>query len=667
MPMQAITDARHRGATSRPAAPAQGNETRGAAARGSPPGGWPEGMREPVVLMVDDEPITVDVLQTFLEEAGYRNVIGTSDPAKALGLIRTERPDVVLLDLKMPQVSGFDILSRMRDDPALTRVPVVVLTSSTDAATKLRALELGATDFLAKPVDPSELALRLRNTLAAKAYQDRLENFDLLTGLPNRRLFLDRLEWALQHARRFGSTGAVLHVGLDRFTQVNEAFGPGIADELLKAFADRLAARVRATDAVSTGPGVGPHAALPPGGAPPGLGRPGAGGVGPHARHEAGLLPPGGAAPALGRPGGGGVGTHPSVARIGGDEFTVLLTEVSQAEDAGRVAARILEHMVEPFRVAGHEVFVTLSIGIAVFPVDGMEVDAILKHAGVAMRHAKHHGGSACRHYSQDLDARSLARLSMEGALRRALERDELLLHFQPKVDVKSGRLTGAEALVRWASPERGLVPPGEFIPLAEETGLILPIGEYVLQQACRHIQAWAAAGLKVPRISVNVASQQFRDRQFAARVRAALDAAGLEPRRLCLELTESALLDHAEENVRSLRELKEAGLKLSIDDFGTGYSSLSYLRRFPLEELKIDRSFIADLGADQDHSAIVVAIIAMAHSLGLKVVAEGVETRGQLAFLRNHRCDQCQGFLFSKPLPAEAFAQLLSRVKGEE
>jgi diguanylate cyclase (GGDEF)-like protein len=562
---------------------------------------------EALVMMVDDEPLNIEVTQIHLEEAGYTRFVSTSDPLEALGLMSEHRPDVLLLDLMMPGMSGLEILARMDGLNILKDIPTIILTSSKDAAVKLQALELGATDFLAKPVDPSELLLRLRNTLAAKAYRDRLANYDALTGLPNRSTFMDRLDWALRHAARYKQSGAVLQVGLDEFNRVNEALGPACGDALLQGVAQRLEECLRDTDTIGRLEQDGPR---------------------------------------------------PSLSRLSGDEFTVLLPTVRMSDDAAHIAQRLLEAIAAPFHLSGHEVSVTCSIGIAVFPTDGGERDTILKNAGAAMQHAKERGRNVSAFYSSELNARALQRLQLTTQLRRSLDRDELVLYYQPKVDVRSGEVVGAEALVRWQHPDRGLVPPGEFISLAEENGLVVPLGNWVLRTACKQIRAWHDAGYRVPIVSVNVSSHQFRQGDLPAVVGTALDGAGIDSRSVCLELTEGVIMENAQANIETLSDLKAMGVKLSIDDFGTGYSSLSYLSRFPLDELKIDRSFIMQIRAEDDRAAIVTAILAMAHSLGLSVVAEGIESEPQLAFLNAQGCDESQGFFKSKPVPAAEFTQ---------
>jgi diguanylate cyclase len=566
------------------------------------------------VMMVDDEPTTIDVLQAFLENEGYKRFVTTSDSTRALELITSQNPDVILLDLHMPQVTGFDILMSIRRDTRFRHTPVIVLTSATDSETKLKALQLGASDFLAKPVDPSELALRLRNTLAAKAYQDRLTFYDSLTALPNRRLFMDRLLWSLRCASRDRTLCAVLHVDLDHFKKINDSLGHEIGDRLLVAVGSRLQVCLQDLPVAGTS-------------------------------YEA--------------------DSQPLLSRVGGDEFNLLLPEVKRVESAVRAAGGILAAMKEPFLIEGHEVFITASSGVAVFPNDGDSADALLKHAGVAMNQAKQQGRNTYQFYSPKMNARALERLKLENQLRRALDRNELLPFYQPKVDIRTGHVVGAEVLLRWNHPQRGQVSPAEFVPLAEDTGLITDFGAWVLETACNQNSAWQTAALPKIRLAVNVSARQFRDGKFVETLRRALQSSGLDPQFLILELTENTIMENAQENLDILHEIKEMGVKLSVDDFGTGYSSLSYLKQLPLDELKIDRSFIAGIRTEKDDAPIVTSIISMAHSLNLRVVMEGVETERQLLFSRDRGCDEYQGFLFSRPVCSSEFELIIRGPSG--
>ncbi len=569
-------------------------------------------MPQATIMMIDDEAITLDTLQIFLEDAGYERFILTEDSRQAIPTLERDRPDIVLLDLMMPHVNGFEILSYIRSSERFKHLPVVVLTSSSDAATKLKALEMGATDFLAKPVDESELVLRVRNTLAAKAYQDRLAYSDRLTGLPNRHMLIDRLDWSIKHAQRYGHTGALLHIDIHRFRQLNEALGPNLADELLQRVGQRLEAATRDSDLLAM-----------------------------MSETEA----------------------SSGLARLGGDEFALLLQGKLTPESIARVARRLLRAMAQPFAVGAQELYVAVNIGIATFPGDGAETDTVQRHAGIAVRSLKttqaNPQGAFC-FYSTELNARTVSGLDLETELRHAIERRELEVYYQPKYGVVSEAVVGAECLLRWKHPTRGFISPVEFIPVAEETGLIVEVGQQVLEKACEMVARWQAQGLDPGVLAVNVSVQQFRHPSFLGAVQAALGRFAVTPSRIKLEVTESLLMTQPEQAARMLGELRALGLKLSIDDFGTGYSSLSYLRTLPIDELKIDRSFLIDVESSRDSAAIVRAIIALAHSLDMEVVAEGVETKGQLGFLREHACEVFQGFLFSRPLPAAEFERLL-------
>ena len=575
-------------------------------------------MLDAKVMMVDDEPVMTDVIQAYLEEAGYSRFVSTNDPVGALDMIRRERPSLLLLDLSMPQVSGFDLLQAVRLDRELQYLPVIVLTAMTDPASKLKALELGASEFLAKPVDASELALRVRNSLAFKVYQDRLATCDLLTGLPNRSTFIHRLDAELRRAAHAGTVVGLLHIDLNRFKQINDTLGHGAGDQLLRLVAERLDASVRGTDTIA-------RDAMPS-----------AGMIARDAKPRAGLI-----------------------SRLGGDEFSVLLSDLGREDHAALVARRIRLAMQAPFQIDGQELFVTPSIGIAVFPGDGADAATLLKNAEVAMYHAKQQGAVEAEFYRKALNVRSLERLTLENALRRALERNELELYYQPKIAILTGHVAGAEALLRWNHPELGMVSPVEFIPIAEECGLIVDIGEWVLRTACEQAMRWERAGYPPLTVAVNISRPQLAQNRLIDLLASLRRSNCLGRNRIVLELTESLLMDDAEASIGMLSTLRDMGMMLSLDDFGTGYSSLAYLKRFPLDELKIDRSFIRAVADSPADAAIVQAIIVLARSLGLRVVAEGVETQAQLRYLAQLDCDQYQGFLYSRPVPVAQFEQL--------
>ncbi|MGI8738891.1 MAG: EAL domain-containing protein [Gammaproteobacteria bacterium] len=436
-----------------------------------------------------------------------------------------------------------------------------------------------------------------------------LAYYDSLTGLPNRQSFVEHLERTQALARRHGRMMAVLFLDLDNFKRINDTLGHTAGDRILEAVAERLTTSVRDSDCIARD-----------------------------------------LEPQINR----------DVARFGGDEFIVLLTEINHIEDAARVARRILNTLSQPMVLGGQELFVTPSIGIGVFPHDGHDADSLLKNADAAMCHAKEAGRNTYQFYAASMNARALERLGLESRLRKALEHGELLLHYQPQVEVVSGEIVGVEALIRWQNPELGLVSPTEFIPLAEDSGMIVAIGEWVLRTACAQNMAWQNAGCARVRVAVNISGLQFRRSGLVETVQRILAETGLPPEFLELELTESTIMRNAGETIAALQRFKRMSISLSIDDFGTGYSSLSYLKRFPLDTLKIDASFVRDITDDADDKSITTAIIAMAHGLGLKVIAEGVETETQLAFLRKHGCDEVQGFFFSKPLPVDECAELI-------
>jgi diguanylate cyclase (GGDEF)-like protein len=568
-------------------------------------------MTEATIMIVDDEPINMEVVQAFLEEAGYQNFVLLEKSSEAMALLEETRPDLLLLDLVMPEVSGFEILSAVRTHPKLNHLPVIILTSSTDTESKLRALDLGATDFLAKPVDQSELCLRVRNTLAAKAYLDQLAFFDPLTKLPNQHMFLEHFDWALKKAKRYKEQLALLNVSLDDFDRIVATLGVGAADEVLRQMAQRMEEVVRSVDVLG------------------------------HNTHEE--------------------ETGMNLFRLEGGSFSLLLDRVQSAESAAMVAERLIQSIRDPLQVQNTDLYITASIGIATFPTEGEESVTLMRLASSARDYVKNKGGNSFQFSSSGINAIYEKRLTLESRLRKAIEKNQLLVYYQPKMDVETGTIQGVEALVRWKADEGSLASPEDFVPLAEETGLIVPIGEWVLNEACRQLVAWHQAGTSPISLSVNLSAKQLKSLDLPGDIKRIVDNSGMDPQLLTLEITESMLMDNIDNTIALLKRLKEMGLRLSIDDFGTGYSSLNYLRQLPVDELKIDKSFLVDLSEDADSRAIVSSVIFLSHSLGLLTVAEGVETSEQLYFLQKEGCDQFQGFLFSRPVPSSALYDLIA------
>jgi len=439
---------------------------------------------------------------------------------------------------------------------------------------------------------------------AAEQRLAQLAQYDALTGLANRTLFQDRLAQSIARARRSERQIALLFLDLDRFKEINDSLGHEAGDRVLQASGARLRQNLREGD---------------------------------------------------------------SVARLGGDEFTVILEDVESAEQVNGVAHKLMHAFAEPFRIDGQDLYVTLSLGIALYPGDGGDADTLVRHADTAMYEAKSEGRDGFQFYAPVMSAAASERLTMEGRLRQALERSEFVLHYQPVVRLASGEISSVEALLRWRHPEEGLVAPGRFIAAAEQTGLIVPLGDWVLREACAQAARWQAAGLRPLRVAVNLSARQFRKGRLVEVVRTALAAGGLASRWLMLEITETLLMDNPRASGATLQLLKEMGVHMALDDFGTGYSSLAYLKHFPIDVIKIDRSFVRDIPGDADDAAIVKATIGLAASLGMLTTAEGVETREQLAFLQEHGCRFGQGYLFSPPVEADAFAAMLreERIPG--
>ena len=690
------------------------------------------------ILIVDDQAVNVQLLEYLLTTTGYTRVSSTTDPRRVAALHAEHRYDLVILDLHMPGMSGFEVMEALKPFETESWLPVLVVTAEPDK--KLAALDAGARDFVGKPFDPVEVLTRIRNMLevrllhrestnygalleqtvrertaelqrfrsamdatadaiflvdprsmavvdvsegacrmlgyrrndllridpamlglATRAQLERqadpardpardpdvvetelaradlqtavpveiswqlqevgtarmliavardiserrqaeqrlkhMASYDSLTGLPNRTLFYETLNEAIELAADKGWRIVVLFIALDRFRTVNDTLGTALGDELLRQFSNRLVQCVRIRD---------------------------------------------------------------TVGRLGGDEFALILTMSGDQQDAVNVANEVRETLRAPFELDNQQAALTASIGIAMYPEDATDPETLVKYAVTAMGRAKAAGRDGYRFFTAGMNVQVLARLDLELALRRALENNEFVLHYQPKMDVHTGRISGAEALLRWNRPGYGMVMPAEFVPVMEETGLIVRVGAWVIDAACRQIADWSASGVREVRVAVNVSSRQFVEGDLEGDIRTALAAHGVAPQLLELELTESALMSNAEHTIEVLSSLKRLGTSVAIDDFGTGYSSLAYLKRFPIDKLKIDIAFVRDIITNPDDAAIAMAIISMAHSLHMKVIAEGVESGPQLAYLRRNRCDEIQGFYFSRPLPAPAFGEMV-------
>ena len=449
----------------------------------------------------------------------------------------------------------------------------------------------------------TEANLRLLDEVAERKKAEEqlayLAKFDGVTGLPNRHMFYDRLSQALAQAKRLSAPLACMFVDLDRFKAINDTYGHSVGDLLLGQFGERLKQCVRSRD---------------------------------------------------------------TVARLGGDEFAVLLETLAKPTDADVVAQKVLDAVAKPFDLAGRESYVGASIGISLYPQHDDDITPLLQKADVAMYVAKQQGRNNFKHYSSEMDRNTALRMALETSLRGALERDEFLLHYQPKASLVDGTMTGLEALVRWQDSKRGLVSPAQFIPILEESGLIVPVGEWIIDAVCRQISSWQAQGIAVRPVAVNLSARQFKQRELAQAVRATLDRHNVDPSLIQFEITESMLMDDPNAALRVMQDLKSAAIRLSVDDFGTGYSSLAYLKRFPLDELKIDRTFVNDVASDTGNASIILAVINLAHNLKLKVVAEGVENRMQMMFLKTHGCNEMQGYYFARPMGVEQCTQALAQ-----
>jgi diguanylate cyclase (GGDEF)-like protein len=557
-----------------------------------------------IVLLIEDNPGDVRLIREMLAEGedGIFELACVGRLSQGLEYLATRSASLVLLDLSLPDSYGFDTFLKVYAHSP--KVPIIVLTGHDDQTVALSAVKTGAQDYLVKGKLDRELLLRsMQYSIERKRYQEQLEyqaNYDALTGLPNRNLLRDRLRQSV-FAQRFVRSIGVVFLDIDHFKFVNDSLGHNTGDKLLQNVAERLTETVRDGD---------------------------------------------------------------TVARLGGDEFILILNDQPGQEVIYRAMQRIMSRIAEPIDLDGQELMVTCSAGISLYPQDGPDVETLLKNADAAMYQAKEKGRNNFQFYTAEMNRQVSERLKTETSLRRALERNELELYYQPRFNVGSGALVGCEALLRWQHPERGLLLPERFIALAEETGLIVPIGEWVLRSACEQARAWQKEGSAPIAVSVNLSMRQFRQEALASAIDDALRRSGLEPRLLEMELTESLIMHDTEVAIRILLRLREIGVDISVDDFGTGHSSLSYLTRLPISALKIDQSFVQDIKGSgrTDEGLVAQTIISLARNLKLKVVGEGVETAAQFEFLKKHDCDEVQGFHLGKPMPASEFELFAAR-----
>ncbi len=546
------------------------------------------------ILIADDDRSMRVALQNVLASDGYE-IESVSDGIEAVSRCEKNMPNLIILDALMPNLNGFEACKKIRMLQRSKYVPILIVTALEDEKSIEQAFECGATDYIPKPIHFAVMRQRVARLLKASRAEVHVRELaynDSLTGLPNRTMFIDKMKKLLNKARPQSEMLAVMFLDLDRFKYVNDTLGHNVGDKLLKAVADRILSCVRSVD---------------------------------------------------------------TVARLGGDEFTLAIDGIEDSNVVANIADKICKKVGERYTFAGKDIYVTASIGISMHPYDGDSVGELMKRADTAMFKAKEQGGSYL-FYEEEMEVVVTNKVQTEQDLRRSIEREEMDVYFQPKLDLQTGIISGMEALVRWNHPERGLIAPGEFIPLAEETGLISDLGLWVLISACVQVQSWINKGYKPIPVSVNLSGKQLENSNISEQVAQVLKESGLKAEYLELEITESTIMKHPEDVITILHQLKDMGVKLSIDDFGTGYSSLNYLRKFPIDLLKIDASFVRDITVNNEDRLIAKGIIALAQSLNLKVLAEGVETAEQLELLREEGCDFIQGYHFGKPMKSEDF-----------
>ncbi|MBD2319906.1 EAL domain-containing response regulator [Phormidium tenue] len=564
------------------------------------------------ILVIEDvEALREEIMETLSYE-GF-DVLGAENGVVGVQIAKTYLPNLIICDIAMPELDGYGTLVALRQEPKTSMIPFIFLTAMTEKADMRQAMQLGADDYLTKPFTSVELlgaiASRLQKYNSVrehyydeiKAVGERFEylsHHDDLTQLPNRILFHESLSQAVLHAKINSKSLALLFLDMDNFNIINNTLGNDIGDQLFKAIAERLKRYAAPCD---------------------------------------------------------------MVARIQGDEFALIISDVKDPISIKMETQKILDLLSRPYNLYGHEVFITSSIGITIFPDDHQDVEGLIKNAELAMYYAKNHGRNSYKLYSSDLNVQSSEYMALANSLHRAIDRNELRVFYQPLVDLQSGQIVGAEALARWQHPDLGIIMPSKFIPVAEQTGLILRLSEVILYSVCDQMRSWRDSGINYGFVAVNLSGQHFRpDNNLIELVSKVLQETGIDPEHLELELTESIIMQNAEFTIQVLSHLQALGVKIAIDDFGTGYSSLSYLKHFPVNTLKIDRCFIQDITTDRHDATISLAIIDLAHSLSLQVIAEGVETAEQIQFLKENNCDQVQGYFFSPPLPAPEFEKML-------
>lgn len=547
------------------------------------------------VLIVEDNPGDVRLVREMFMEVNASEFVLTDVNSlhEALDLLERNHFDIMLLDLSLPDAHGLEAVKHVLN--VAPKLPIVVLSGNSDSELAIEAVQNGAQDYLVKGQGDGNLITRaLRYAIERKRTEERLAylaQYDPLTGLPNRALFQDRILAAMRHTERHNSLAVLMFLDLDHFKDINDTLGHSAGDDLLKDIAKRLHSCVRDED---------------------------------------------------------------TIARLGGDEFTIILQDINHREDAATIAEKILETLSSPFVLNGDEVFVTISIGIAGYPTCGKDAETLIQNADTALYRAKSEGRNNYKFFESEMNATVSERMTMINSLRHAVQKNEFLLYYQPLIETSSAGVIGMEALLRWQHPDRGLLPAKEFVPLLEETGLIIPLGEWILDEACRQNRAWQQSGFPPICVSVNLSARQFHKCDLVSIVANALEQNQLEPQYLQLEITESILMDRTRGTLATLEQLHKLGVRLAIDDFGKGYSSLSYLKQYPFDVLKFDRCFVQDMGTSKNGAAIVAAVIDLGHSINMSVMAEGVETEHQLNLLEERGCDQIQGYLFARPMSAD-------------